>query len=207
MVAYLYFLTDCIQHVKVINASPTPNQSVQVPPRVVQALQCFSHCLEMSLWAFTWITTYLNSLHNTAILSLLYRENDRSHNYFDLETFVHWFDAKHLILNVKKTEEIAFGVWGNVCICYRHSMITSQYTYNLGLPVLFRPPWRSWGRMNTSPFNLGTSSLCSEEHREHWLWSISCPPLWVRVFTLWQTIESTQVATQSLKKLICAFFY
>ncbi len=44
----------------------------------------------------------------TAILSLLYKDQDISSYHDEIEQFVEWCDAHHLVVSVKKTKEMIF---------------------------------------------------------------------------------------------------
>lgn len=100
---YFSFLANRSQHVFSYHVISTR------APRGVWAPKSLSYCTQMVVWAkpLNYIVKFSD---NTAIPSLLYKDQNISSYHSEIKQFVEWWDAHHLIVNVKKSEEMIFDL-------------------------------------------------------------------------------------------------
>ena len=105
---YFSFLTNRIQHVKVNKAISDPRCISTGAPQ-----GCVSSPVLFTLYTNGCVSKTPNNYivkfsDDTAILSLLHRDQDTSVYHSEIKQFTDWCKSHHLIVNVGKTEEIIF---------------------------------------------------------------------------------------------------
>lgn len=105
---YFSFLTNRTQQVKVNKKISNPQDISTGAPQ-----GCVSSPVLFTLYTNSCVRNNSNTYivkfsDDTAILSLLYKDQDISSYCSEINQFIEWCDANHLIVNVKKTEEMIF---------------------------------------------------------------------------------------------------
>lgn len=119
-------------------------------PKGVWAPKSLSYCTQMLVWAkpLNYIVKFSD---DNAIPILLYKDQNISSYHSEIKQFVEWWDAHHLIVNVKKSEEMIFDskLIGDCCPVFIQNVFhtTSVFILSWLLFWLFThmvcPCWKS----------------------------------------------------------------
>lgn len=105
---YYSFLTNRMQYVRVHNAT---SQTKCISTGAPQG--CVSSPVLFTIYTNECVSTHPHNYivkfsDDTAILGLLHRDQDTESYHSEIKQFVDWCDAHHLVVNVRKTQEMIF---------------------------------------------------------------------------------------------------